>query len=154
MQTFLPFSSYKETAKVLDYRRLGKQRVETWQILNVLLQLKKNPAAKLAWMNHPIVRAWQNYEYQLCKYGIEICKEWVRRGYKDTMLSRFENLLFELAFCWHKNKGNLNNHKPKWLKNEKILKSHRAALLFKDFDYYKQFNWKEKPKLDYVWPVK
>ena len=36
MQTFLPHSSFKDTFKVLDYKRLGKQRVEAHQILNIL----------------------------------------------------------------------------------------------------------------------
>jgi hypothetical protein len=33
VQTFLPYSDYATSARVLDYRRLGKQRVETKQIL-------------------------------------------------------------------------------------------------------------------------
>ena len=34
MQTFLPYESFRESAKVLDWRRLGKQRVEGMQIIN------------------------------------------------------------------------------------------------------------------------
>ncbi len=37
MQTFLPHESFKKSFKVLDYRRLGKQRVEAHQVLNVLI---------------------------------------------------------------------------------------------------------------------
>jgi Pyrimidine dimer DNA glycosylase len=33
MHTFLPYPSFEETASILDYRRLGKQRVEGFQIL-------------------------------------------------------------------------------------------------------------------------
>ena len=36
MQTFLPNFLYKESARVLDNKRLGKQRVECLQILKVL----------------------------------------------------------------------------------------------------------------------
>lgn len=36
MQTFLPFPSFEETASALDYKRLGKQRVETWQLIRAL----------------------------------------------------------------------------------------------------------------------
>ena len=36
MQTFLPYSDFIKSAKCLDYRRLGKQRVEAWQIYNTL----------------------------------------------------------------------------------------------------------------------
>ena len=36
MQTFLPYSSFYQSARVLDRQRLGKQRVETLQILKSL----------------------------------------------------------------------------------------------------------------------
>ena len=36
MQTFLPYESFRESAKVLDWRRLGKQRVEGMQIINAI----------------------------------------------------------------------------------------------------------------------
>jgi pyrimidine dimer DNA glycosylase len=42
MQTFLCEPNFAETAKCLDYRRLGKQRVEAKQILEINLILK-NP---------------------------------------------------------------------------------------------------------------
>jgi hypothetical protein len=37
MQTFLPYEDFTLSAQVLDYRRLGKQRVEALQIYNVLV---------------------------------------------------------------------------------------------------------------------
>ena len=36
MQTFLPYPSMGQSVRCLDYRRLGKQRVEALQILNAL----------------------------------------------------------------------------------------------------------------------
>jgi len=42
MQTFLPFPDFAESAKCLDNRRLGKQRVEAKQILRINL-LKSAP---------------------------------------------------------------------------------------------------------------
>ena len=36
MQTFLPYSNYPASARVLDNKRLGKQRVEVLQILKAL----------------------------------------------------------------------------------------------------------------------
>ena len=57
MQTFLPHKSFKKSFKVLDYRRLGKQRVESHQILNVLLDRTQTKG----WRNHPIVRMWEDY---------------------------------------------------------------------------------------------
>jgi hypothetical protein len=61
MQTFLPVANFKESAKILDYRRLGKQRVEARQILNALQGKSKG------WANHPATkcgeglnRLWSN----------------------------------------------------------------------------------------------
>ena len=50
MQTFLPYPNFKRTAKVLDYRRLGKQRVEGMQIINAI----ENPNPQ-GWKNHPLL---------------------------------------------------------------------------------------------------
>ena len=54
MQTFLPRESFIESNQSLDYRRLGKQRVEAKQILNVLL----NRTETKGWRNHPITKMW------------------------------------------------------------------------------------------------
>lgn len=55
MQTFLPYPDFELSARFLDRQRLGKQRVEAWQILNVLEELKI-PGRTPAWRNHPAVR--------------------------------------------------------------------------------------------------
>ena len=52
MQTFLISPYPYETAKILDNRRLGKQRIEALQILNILLGETKSTA----WKNHPATR--------------------------------------------------------------------------------------------------
>src|SRR4030042_2517495 len=36
MQTFLPYPDFKKSLQALDYRRLGKQRVEAYQIIRIL----------------------------------------------------------------------------------------------------------------------
>lgn len=43
---------------------------------------------------------------------------------------------------------------PVWFGNEAFHSSHRAALLYKNEDYYRQFNWEELPKYEYIWPVR
>jgi len=40
MQTFLPFPDFEESAYALDQKRLGKQRVETLQIMQALFQVR------------------------------------------------------------------------------------------------------------------
>jgi len=145
MQTFLISPDYSETSKILDYRRLGKQRVECWQILNILLTLKIHPNTKLAWMNHPAVLMWKGYEYQLCKYGIEICKNWINRGYKDSMLPKFQS--------WLRRMNYFDKQYPKWFKNKKFFLSHKSNLIRKFPEYYRPFWPKVSDNLPYVWPL-
>lgn len=135
MQTFLPYNSFQSSATVLDRQRLGKQRVETSQILDCLDGIKSG------WKNHPAVKMWQGYENALALYGLQICDEWIRRGYKDSLRPKFENRLINQTIKY-----------PYWLGCEKFHASHRAALLWKNYNWYQQFNWSETPALNYIWP--
>ena len=117
MQTFLPYADFNETAKVLDYKRLGKQRVEAYQILRVLEGLTKG------WRNHPAVLMWAGHEPALAEYGRVICIEWIERGYNDTLLPKFELLA---------NADNL----PAWLGDERLHTSHKSNLIRKDETFY------------------
>ena len=136
MNTFLPYSDFQKSAHCLDYKRLGKQRVEAWQIYLALTQ------ENYGWKNHPIVKMWKGYELALLYYGYIICQEWICRGYKDNMSKRF--------FTEIKNfKGKLTI--PNWLGNERFHASHRSNLLRKNKEYYSKFNWKESDKLPYIW---
>jgi len=146
MQSFLPYQNFEKTAQCLDRLRLGKQRVEAWQILQAIT----NP--KYGWQNHPAVKMWQGHPRLLCLYGLDICNEWIKRGYKDTMAGRFFGQLSKYDDLWLD--GKYSEELPIWWNNEDFYSSHRSALLYKNFDWYSQFGWKEEPKLDYVWPVK
>lgn len=134
MQTFLPYSDFKKTAQCLDYRRLGKQRVEAMQILNIVSG--KTPHSR--WKNHPCVKMWIGYENCLGKYMNEMIHEWISRGYKNTM--KF----------WKLDEA---SQKPRFIENPAFHASHRASLLAKDYNYYKQFGWIEKPEINYIWEV-
>lgn len=141
MNTFLPYSDFTESAKVLDYRRLGKQRVECYQILNTLRYGSR-------WSNHPAVLMWFGYETALCKYGYAICDEWINRGYIDNTKSKI------LEHDWHYlNLYTLIKY-PLWLGNEDFHKSHRSNLLRKYPEYYRKFWPDESDDLPYIWPVR
>ncbi len=133
MQTFLPYPSFTDTMKCLDYRRLGKQRVEAYQILMSLLGKMDG------WKHHPATRMWKGYEEALGLYMNASITEWKRRGYNNTM-----QLFVPLRKIIM----------PRWLGDERLHRSHRAALLTKDFDYYQNFGWNEKPIMTYFWPTK
>jgi len=132
MQTFLPYPDFKKSAQVLDYRRLGKQRVEALQILKALQN------DNYGWKNHPIVKMWKGFSPALIEYKNIMIQEWISRGYNNNLNLDFpdEPIVY-----------------PQWLGDEEFHASHRSNLLKKDFEYYSQFNWKEEPGLNYIWFV-
>jgi len=134
MQTFLVSSSFEESARCLDYKRLGKQRVESFQLWEILMGLSKG------WEFHPALKMWRGYEAALLAYYTAICNEWIKRGYKQIKLPRL-NPSTDYDLPW-------------WLGDDRLHSSHRAALLDKNFEYYNQFNWEETPKYEYWWPTK
>ena len=142
MQTFLPYDSFIQSAKCLDMKRLSKQRVECYQILNILTQNQKS------WQNHPAVLMWKGYIPSLVTYGIDICNEWISRGYKDTCKEK----ILKIHETYVKDNKEFTN--PKWLGNLEFHNSHKSNLLRKNFDYYNQFKWNVKDNLSYFWPTK
>lgn len=127
---------------------MGKQRIECYTILQILLGKSKSKNGKIAWKNHPAVKMWQGFPTALALYGYIVCLEWRKRGYKDSYLEKFRNYIFEY--------NNLYTDilYPKWMGDENFHSAHRASLLYKNFEYYKKFNWNEIPIIDYIWPVK
>jgi len=146
MQTFLPYPSFRKSLKCLDYRRLGKQRVEAFQLLCAngdewALATRTKRTGKTdtpkGWINHPAAVMWRQYGLALRQYYNDCIDEWVRRGYNNTM----EKAPVPLAF-----------EQPYWIGDNKLHASHRSNLLRKDADYYGQFNWSESNDLEYIWP--
>lgn len=135
MQTFLPYPDFAASARSLDNRRLGKQRVEAWQILRALSGETKG------WRNHPATRMWAGYEPALALYGLAMCYEWRRRGFKDTLSPRFGHAITSTPLM------------PPWLGNPAFHAAHRAALLAKDPEHYGQHGWTEAAAVAYVWPA-
>jgi len=138
MQTFVPYGAdFELNAQVLDRQRLGKQRVEAWQILNAIRGLSKG------WVNHPATVMWRQHPEALAHYGIAMCDEWIYRGYNDTMRDRFVSLT-ECSLYWI--------DIPAWLNYEDVIVSHRSNLIRKRPDIYQPI-WPETPDdLPYVWP--
>jgi len=133
VQTFLPYPDFEETALALDWRRLGKQRVEAQQILNAL------EGTKQGWANHPAVLMWEGHEAALRLYRNIVIREWVARGYRNTMpLTRSGG---QVRMPW-------------WLGDQSFHAAHRSNLLRKDPVFYGQHGWDEGPDLPYVWPLR
>lgn len=132
MQTFLPHRSFTRAMRSLDYRRLGKQRVEARQILDAL------EGKSAGWRRHPAVLMWRGHEASLRLYLRCAILEWKRRGYRNTMP------LPPPSRC--------SRAKPPWL-TEAFIAAHRSNLLRKDAAHYGRFRWRVGPDLPYLWPV-
>lgn len=141
MQTFLPLPSFESSAACLDYRRLGKQRVEAKQLLIAIgVPVGEHEARPgSSWGNHPAARMWRGWEPALAAYGAAVCREWRSRGYKDSLLDQF------LAI-------DDDGRRPDWLGDDDLHASHRSNLLRKLPEHYGRLGWSESPDLPYVWP--
>lgn len=146
MQTFLPYRSFRKSLQCLDYRRLGKQRVEAFQLLVAngdewALAVRTKRTGKTdtpkGWVNHPAAVMWRQYNGCLREYYNLCIDEWIRRGYNNTMEKAPLPDAIEI---------------PEWLGNEAFHASHRSNLLRKDPDHYGQFDWQESDDLEYIWP--
>ena len=135
MQTFLPVPSFVRSASLLDYRRLGKQRVEAYQIIRILTGVSN----ARGWTTHPAVKMWDGYSPLLMSYFNACVDEWVRRGYKNTM-SKYN--IGEIPFC----------PLPWWHGDEEFHKSHQSNLVRKDPEFYSVRFPGVPPDLPYLWP--
>jgi hypothetical protein len=149
VQTFLPYPDFAETAAVLDDRRLGKQRVETLQVIRALTR------DTYGWKRHPAVRMWEGHVEALGTYGAVICEEWVRRGYADTCAATMGADLALGGVTSLRSQPELARAGllPAWLGDEQVHASHRAALVRKDPEHYAGRFPGVDPDQPYVWPV-
>ena len=131
VNTFVTSPDLIKNAKALDYRRLGKQRVEAYQIWRTLKGLSHG------WKNHPAVKMWRGYDCFLAMYCNSCIDEWILRGYKNTMV--------KLPHCG-------NPKKPEWWGREDVIKSHQASLNRKKPDFY-HFEVSQEEYPGYIWPV-
>jgi hypothetical protein len=140
VQTFLPLPNPKDTAKILDRNRLGKQRVECVQIARTLFNISEG------WKTHPAVKMWKGYESYLVKvYFYEIMNEWIERGYKNEKCEEHYNVFLNII-------GNSTIVEPNWI-NDDFCKSHQSNLVRKKPEYYRKFFPDVPDNLKYVWPV-
>lgn len=144
MQTFLPYASFERSARVLDPRRLGKQRVEALQCLRAL------HVPGYGWRHHPAVRMWRGCDEALAAYGLAVCREWTRAGHADTVAGK---IVAELGRAPRRQPelrrlGLL----PRWLGRRAFHRAHRSALVARRPDWYRRFFPDVPVDLPYVWP--
>ena len=139
MQTFLPYADFRRSAECLDNQRLGKQRVEAWQIIKALRGETKG------WVNHPATKMWRNHEVALAMYGLVVCDVWRHRGYKDSLRDKFAEVIA--------NAGLINHSLPSWIGDPDFHRSHQSNLVRKLPEFYSKQFAGVPDDLPYVWPV-
>lgn len=174
MQTFLPHPSFVVSVRCLDWRRLGKQRVEGRQMQSAIQQVrlhhsvwddlsaddycqlcrdycahvKSETGKRPGWTDHSCTVMWRNNVQALMLYTDCAIREWVRRGYQNTMPLMLASDTDPASIY----PGASSTAMPLWLGRPELHASHRRRLLQKDYEWYSQFGWTEKPEGDYLWP--
>ncbi|WIM96177.1 MSMEG_6728 family protein [Actinoplanes oblitus] len=150
MQTFLPYPDFLASARVLDQKRLGKQRVETIQVLRGLT------VADYGWRHHPAVQMWRGYEEALVRYGLAMCEVWTSTGRADTCAGTLvDDLRAAKGITMVRTQEQLARvvGLPSWLGDPDLHRSHQSALLRKDPATYRPIFGDVPDDLPYVWPV-
>ena len=78
VQTFLPYPDFERSARALDAKRLGKQRVECLQVVRGLT------VPTYGWRHHPAVKMWRGHLEALGRYTLTCCEVWTEGGRADT----------------------------------------------------------------------
>ena len=148
MQTFLPYVRFDQSARALDTRRLGKQRVEAMQILRALT------VERYGWKHHPAVRMWSGHEEALAAYGVAMCREWCARGFSDTCEAKIlaDAAAAGLATVRSQDALAAAGELPSWLGDDAFHRSHRSVLVRKDPEHYRHQFDDADGDLEYVWP--
>jgi hypothetical protein len=150
MQTFLPVPGFADGARLLDSSRLGKQRVETLQILRAL------ELPDYGWANHPAVLMWRGRTPALVAYGLAAVRAWQDRGFADStypQIAEFAPEVVDVPQAELAGAGML----PSWVGDEALHRSHRSNLIAKDAVFYRprfaELFGPEPDDLPYVWPA-
>lgn len=148
MQTFLPYASFEASARALDPKRLGKQRVEVIQVVRALT------VPGYAWSSHPAVLMWKGHEEALGRYGLTMCEVWTEQGFADTCAGTIVTDLASAGVRRIRDYDQLLDAGalPPWLFDDRLQRTHRSALVRKDPEHYAPLFPDVPPDLDYYWP--
>jgi len=105
----------RKSLQTLDNKRLGKQRVETYQIISAITRRPKLDGTPYkGWLNHPCTVMWRDYVPALKLYMNYAIAEWIVRGFKNTM--DFEQYIEDQVVL------------PPFIGNERFHSSHRVRM--------------------------
>lgn len=148
MQTFVPYADIDESAAILDNKRLNKQLLEGRQIYNILFSKRTTGA----WVNHPAVKMWRNFDNGLFAYLTGITNECNLRGISTE---KNWNALCDMHEAnWDRGTSVIM---PPWWGDERVHESHRNNLYIKDTDFYAEFATAKRTtccdSCNYFWPT-
>ncbi|MFA5934936.1 MAG: MSMEG_6728 family protein [Candidatus Paceibacterota bacterium] len=140
MQTFLPYTDFTESAKVLDKKRCWKQVVEAHQIINCL-----ESGLIIGWKNHPAVKMWEGHTDVLKAYFNIFLYVCIHKYSINTKYSFISNM----------NTFTATHVLPWWLGNKNFHRAMRARLIEKDREFYLPLFPNDEGYNDgkYWWPV-
>lgn len=157
MQIFLPFPDFEESCNALDTVRLGKQRIEAFQIWKAATSATKN-----GWSNHVVTRMWKDYLVALRKYLIICCRVYGSRKTKKGKFCQNTKMLQHIE----ENRLEVQEHEtvvmPPWIGNSQFHDSHKSMLYHKGVQNVADGLFKENPYAnfqpfshitEYHWPV-
>jgi hypothetical protein len=125
----------------LDVLRLRGQHRECAQ-LSKLVRLRRAgdlwrpDGRRRGYVDHPAVLMWAKYPRWLDTYWWHVVRRLEDLGTKVRI--RPQNHLADVV-------SNHRPRKPWWLGVELFHSSHRALLLWKNYDHYIEFKWRETP---------
>ncbi len=148
--------------KKLDYKRLGKQRVEAKQIIDILEYYDENGEMPDAgWTNHKVTKMWIGHTKALKVYFNYVVRQWVKRGYKnnyeyyDVEDCEIIECKFDGTRAKFSKKADENTF-PIWYSFPPFYLSQRAALIMKEKDYYEDIFLDDEVEpymyKGYLWP--
>jgi hypothetical protein len=156
MQTFLTFPDFAQSAQVLDNKRLGKQRVETLQIVLALrrVNLDGSPKTGRTWADHPIGRMWSvSHLPALILYQFEVTLEWAARGFKDTCWDKTVNAVGGVDGEIFQQYRFGKDIMPWWVGQDGFHRAHQSNLVRKDPVFYTPLFPDVPNNLAYHWPA-
>lgn len=142
MQTFLPYPSFADSAAALDPARLGKQRVETLQLL------RANTVPDYGWRHHPAAKMWAGRLPALVAYGLAMTDAWTALGRADTVRDQLLEFAPDVDGV-----PQAELELPRWLGDEAFHLSHRSNLVRKDPVFYRPKFGDVPDDLPYIWPT-